>query len=105
MWKPGALPRSPPLQLVHLQHPRPILLGLRADGPRGPSLLVVRAGPGLGARERLASCTCARLRLLPWRQGRQYLMLWVPVAFVVTHLLLNRYKLLVLEILASPSPH
>lgn len=113
VWMPGAPPRSPPLQLVHLQLPlslsRPILLGFWAEALGALPYRYVRARPGLGARERsdfcLASCTCAQLCLLTWRPGKQYLMLWVPVAFVVTHLLLNRYKLLVLEILASPSPH
>lgn len=32
-------------------------------------------------------------------------MLSVSLAFVVAHLLLNRYKLLVLDTLTAPSPH
>lgn len=43
--------------------------------------------------------------VLTWKQRKEYLMLLVPLAFVVAHLLLNRYKLLVLDVLTAPSPH
>lgn len=44
------------------------------------------------------------LCLLARRPKRQCLTLWVPAAFVATHSLLNRYKLVALVTLAAPSP-
>ena len=84
---------------------------------RGPQACPSRAGSGdlrrvpawqgPGAWERPGSCLashtlCSALRSLTWRQGKWNLRRWLPAAFVVAHLLINRYKLLVLETLAAP---
>lgn len=67
----------------------------------------VPARQGLGTRERPGFCLasrslCSALHSLSWRQGKRNLRRWLPAVFVVAHLLVNRYKLLVLETLTAP---
>lgn len=84
----------------------------RVQGHRCPSwagsgdLRHVPAGQESGDREAsgfcLVSCSlCSALRSLSWRQETESER-WLPAVFVVAHLLVNRYKLLVLETLTAP---
>ena len=76
-------------------------------GGQGPGSQACPSRAGLGTRERPGFCLashalCSALRSLTWRRGKRNLRRWLPASFVVAHLLVNRYKLLVLETLAAP---
>lgn len=110
-WVARTLPRCQAPPTTAAPSLRPHSLGFWTESPlcrrsepgRVRRHRCVRAGQGLGTGFCLASHTlCSALRSLTWRQGKRNLRRWPPAVFVVAHLLINRYKLLILETLAAP---
>lgn len=94
----GSFPLAQFSWVFGLKAPGPFPPGAWGLGPAGAHSWAGDWEPGNLLSVSLPA-VCA-VCLLTWKQRKQY-----PMPFVVTHLLLNRYKLSVLETLAAPSPH